>query len=234
MRTILITGANRGLGFEFTRQYLEAGQRVIATCRQPAKAVALRELESRYGELLSIISLDVSNENDIIKAADVLGGQIDVIDTLINNAGVGRWEDIEDTTLDLMTSVYRTNAAAPLIVTRAFLPMLKKSQRPLVANITSFLGSTSKQEELGVAGSFCYNASKAALNMIGKMLSIQLKGDGIIVLLQSPGWASTDMGGEEAPNSPVEVVAGMIKIFENASLGNSGKFYQWTGEELPW
>lgn len=235
MKTILITGANRGLGYEFTRQYLESGNMVIATCRNPEKASALQELHTNYKDTLSILQLEVTSEEAITGTVDKAAQRSDTIDILINNAGVGHWDPLEGTTFDLMTDSYRINAVAPLLITRAFLPLLKKAERPLAAFITSLLGSIARREEMGMdSGSFCYNASKAALNMIGAMLALQLKEDGIIVLLQSPGWASTDMGGKEAANTPREVVTGMIEIFQNATLHDSGKFLQWTGEELPW
>ncbi len=235
MKTILITGANRGLGLEFTRQYLDSGNRVIATCRNPSQAETLQGLKSSGGERLSIHTLDVSNEESIAQTADEVARCFDAIDILINNAGFGNWAGIDDTTLDNMVESYRINAAGPLIVARSFLPLLNKGERPLAVFITSKLGSITCREEMGKdADSYCYNTSKTALNMIGEMLTVQLKEDNIIVLLQSPGWARTDMGGQEATNSPQEVVAGMIKTFHRATLKDTGKFHEWTGQELPW
>ena len=149
MKSILITGANRGLGLEFTRQYLDSGHRVIATSRNPSQAESLQGLKSNGGERLSIHSLDVSNEECITQVADEVAHRFDAIDLLINNAGVGDWAGIEDTTLDNMAESYRINAAGPLLVTRSFLPLLKKGDRPLAVFITSLLSSITYREKMG-------------------------------------------------------------------------------------
>lgn len=234
MKKILITGANRGLGLEFTRQYLGAGNRVLAACRDPESAGELQKLKEQHGEVLSIHALDVASTESIENAARDISEKVESLDIVINNAGIGTWSTLDSLTMEEMMKVFQTNGAAPLLVSRAFLPLLEKSERPLLAQITSRLGSIALRETFGSTGSYAYNASKAALNMIGKMLSIDLKGSGIIVILQSPGWARTDMGGQEATSSPEEVVTGMIDIFTKATMEDTGKFYEWSGEEIPW
>ncbi|MGF1490628.1 MAG: SDR family oxidoreductase [Prochloraceae cyanobacterium] len=235
MQTVLITGSNRGLGYEFTAQYLEQGARAIACCRQPKTANKLQLLKTKYDRQLTIVPLDVSKESSIIEAFKLIKNNFNSIDLLINNAGIGLRKTLDNFTFEDLTNIFLINAAAPLIVSRTFLPLLMAGNRPIIANITSQLGSiTLQQSEFTGIGSFDYNPSKAALNMISVMLASSLKNKGIIVLTQSPGWASTDLGGSNAPNSPEEVVSGMIKIFNSISLQDTGKYYEWTGKELPW
>ncbi len=235
MLTVLITGSNRGLGYEFTRHYLAQNAQVIASCRQTESAKQLHLLKKKYGKKLTIIPLDVIQENSIKEAFNLVHENFSHLDLLVNNAGIGLRKSLQELTLDDLTNVFLTNAAAPLIIARTFLPLLAKGNRPLIANITSRLGSITLQ-----TGNFCgigtidYNASKAALNMMSTMLASELKAQGIIVLIQSPGWATTDLGGDQAPNTSEEVVSGMIEIFAHASLKDTGKFYEWTGAELPW
>ena len=235
MQTVLITGSSRGLGYEFTRQYLAQNAQVIATCRNISSANKLHLLKQKYDKKLTIISLDVAQEDSIKEAYNLVNKSFSHVDILINNAGMGYRKSFQELTIDDLTNVYLTNAIAPLIVTRTFLPLLVQAKRPLIANITSQLGSITLQKgEFSGIGSVDYNASKAALNMISTILASQLKAQGVIIIIQSPGWASTDMGGNEAPNTPQEVVSGMIKIFTNATLKDTGKYYEWTGNELPW
>ncbi len=235
MPTVLITGSSRGLGYEFTQQYLAQNAQVIATCRNISSAKKLHILKEKYEKKLTIISLDVTEENSIKKAYKLVNKSFSCVDILINNAGRGFRKSFQELTVDDLSNVYLTNAIAPLMVIRNFLPLMVKAKRPLIANITSQLGSITLQKgELSGIGSVDYNASKAALNMISTILASQLKAQGVILLIQSPGWARTDLGGNEAPNSPQEVVSGMIKIFTNATLKDTGKYYEWTGKELPW
>ncbi len=235
MPTVLITGSNRGLGYEFTRQYLIQDAQVIASCRQPESSNQLHLLKKEYGNSLTIIPLDVTQENSIKEAFKLVEKNFSHLDLLLNNAGIGFRKSFQELTIDDLSNVFLTNAIAPLIMTRTFLPLLAKGNRPLIANITSQLGSITLQTgDFSGIGSIDYNASKAALNMMSTMLASELKAQGIIVLIQSPGWATTDLGGDQASNTPEEVVSGMIEIFANATVKDTGKYYEWTGEELPW
>ena len=234
MKTIMITGTSRGLGFEFVRQYLNAGERVIATCRNSAKAEALGELERDYPETLSISELDVSSMESIEEAAKRIRRDYSAIDILINNAGVAVWTPFEELTMREMEDVIRVNTMAPIFVTRCFLPLLRNGSRKLIVNISSVIGSIAQIEALGNAGSLPYNASKTALNMIGKMLALSLREEGIIVLQQGPGWVKTEMGGEGAEIMPEESISAMRRIFERVTIEDSGRFLNWNGEEMPW
>ena len=235
MPIVLITGSNRGLGYELTRQYLAQKAQVIASCRQPQSAHQLHLLQKKYPNQLTIISLDVTQEHSITSAFNLVSKNFSHLDLLINNAGIGFRKPFTQLTFDDLTNVFLTNAAAPLMMIKTFLPLLAKAKRPLIANITSQLGSITLQKgKFSGIGSIDYNSSKAALNMMSTMLASSLLAQGIIVLIQSPGWATTDLGGKDAPNTPEEVVSGMLQIFAHASLKNTGKYYEWTGEELPW
>jgi NAD(P)-dependent dehydrogenase (short-subunit alcohol dehydrogenase family) len=231
MATVLITGANRGLGLEFCRQYAEAGWRVLACCRDPERAAELRSLASQQGAV-SVHRLDVDRFEQIDALSRELAGQ--AIDVLLNNAGIyGGAEHNRFGSLDyeLWTQVFRTNVQAPLKMAEAFLPDVERSSRKLIVAITSLMGSLSDNTS---GGAILYRSSKAALNAAMKSLSIDLHDRGIGVLLLHPGWVRTDMGGANAPTSPGESIAGMRRVIEGFKPGDSGRFLNFRGEELPW
>ena len=231
MPTVLVTGANRGLGLEFCRQYLASGWTVLACCRSPAAASDLQGLAAGKGRL-SIHKLDVAD----FTTADVLAGSLEgsAIDLLINNAGVyGDTRDRPFGRLDYArwTEVLRINTLAPVKLSEVLLPNLKAGQLKLVVAISSLMGSIADN---GSGGSPLYRSSKAALNAAMKSLSIDLKVSGIGVLILHPGWVKTDMGGSEAPTLPPESVAGMRRIIDGYAPAQSGQFLDFRGRELPW
>ncbi|MGY6215981.1 SDR family oxidoreductase [Methylolobus aquaticus] len=231
MPTVLITGANRGLGLEFCRQYLESGWNVLACCRSPTAAIHLQELDPAQGQL-SIHALDVSDFNAVDALAASLRGT--AIDILLNNAGVyGDTRDRPFGRLDYArwAEVLRINTLAPVKLAEALLPNLKAGQRKLVIAVSSLMGSIADN---GSGGSPLYRSSKAALNAAMKSLSIDLKASGIGVLILHPGWVRTDMGGREAPTLPPESVAGMRRIIDGYTPAQSGRFLDFRGRELPW
>ena len=220
MPTIFISGANRGLGFEFARQYSAAGWTVLAACRDPGQATELA-------------ALNVTDPASIAAVVDAVGNRR--IDLLLNNAGifgsiVGDQEQTLDViSLDIWNDVFQTNVIAPFALTRALLPKLAAGA--VVGILSSELGS--------IAGNttgelYAYRSSKAAVNMVGKSLAIDLKARGIIVVLLHPGWVHTDMGGPAAPVSPVESIAGLRKVLAAATPASSGRFLAWDGREMPW
>jgi NAD(P)-dependent dehydrogenase (short-subunit alcohol dehydrogenase family) len=154
------------------------------------------------------------------------------LDILYNNAGVGS----ENPPLGRLTeaeilSVFRINAIAPLMVAQALLPLLQRGERPVIANITSRMGSI---DDNSSGGDYAYRASKAALNMINKSLSIDLAGTGVIPVVIHPGWVKTDMGGMSAPLSVAQSVTGILKVVDGLESADSGRFLAWDGEEIPW
>ncbi|MGZ8242107.1 SDR family oxidoreductase [Methylomagnum sp.] len=231
MATILITGANRGLGLEFSRQYAEAGWKVLACCRDPDGAAELRELAARH-PAVSLHRLDLGRFEDIDALARELAAES--IDVLLNNAGVyGDPSHNRFGALDygLWSEVLRIDAQAPVKLAEAFLPQVARSSRKLIVSITSLMGSIADNTS---GGSILYRSAKAALNAAMKSLSVDLRERGVGVLLLHPGWVKTDMGGRNAPTSPAESITGMRQVIEDYGSADSGRFLNFRGEELPW
>lgn len=222
MPTILITGAGRGIGLEFARQYAAAGWRVLGTVRDP---LAGRPLSDAGGE---VYVADVADPASVARLKGALAGvQLDVV---LNNAGIyGQDQSFGSVDADAFMAVMRTNALAPLKVAEAFADQL--TGRKVIATITSLMGSIAENS----SGNFyAYRASKAAANMVMKTLALDLGSRGITAIALSPGWVRTDMGGAEAPLSPAEAVSGMRAVLDKVSLNDSGKFFHFDGSELPW
>lgn len=231
MPTVLITGANRGLGLEFCRQYAAAGWKVLACCRDPDRAEALNALAVRH-PALSVHRLDLARFDTVDALSAALAAE--PIDVLLNNAGVyGDSGNNGFGALDyeLWSQVFKINAEAPVKIAEAFLPQLRKGSRKLIVAVTSLMGSIADNAS---GGSMLYRSSKAALNQAMKSLAIDLRASGIGVLLLHPGWVRTDMGGANAPTSPEESVTGLRRVIENYTPGDSGRFLNFRGQELPW
>jgi NAD(P)-dependent dehydrogenase (short-subunit alcohol dehydrogenase family) len=229
MRTFVITGANRGIGLGLTDYSLSQGNKVIACCRNPEGARDLWELESAYDGRLKIETLDVAHDEGIKALADKLG--YETIDVLINNAGIMKSysQSFGDLDLKSIEEMWRVNTLGPLKVTKALLPALLKSKSPIVANITSRMGSIADNTS---GGSYGYRMSKAALNMFNKSFSIDYPQ--ILSIVLHPGWVKTDLGGSSAPTEVMESAQGIYKIIVQAKKSDQGKFYDFRGSELPW
>jgi NAD(P)-dependent dehydrogenase (short-subunit alcohol dehydrogenase family) len=239
-KRVLITGANRGIGLEFARQYLSRGDRVIATARDPKKADALSALAREHGDALLMVPLDVTSDRSIDKARETVAAHGDALDVLINNAGVygaqlgpdGQpTETLGSLKAEDALRVLHTNAVAPLMIAQAFVGLLKKSKSPRIINITSGYGSVSSN-----AGDFpyYYAASKAALNMLMRSVAGDPAARGIVTIVMSPGWVKTDMGTAAAPLQAKDSVAGMIKVIDGLTRNDSSRFLNWKGEEQAW
>lgn len=232
MHNVLITGANRGIGLEFVRQFVANGDRVFATARDLNAATDLGHLAMANPKRLTLLSLDVRNEDEINSVYEQVSQDIDALDLLINNAGIlYRGETPENITAQALLESFQVNAVAPVLMVKAFLPLLEQSSLPRVVNMTSQLGSISRKT---YGGYYSYGASKAALNMLSRTLAVDLRSRGIVVVVFHPGWVRTDMGGEAAPVKPVDSVRGMMSIIERLTIEDSGNFYTWEGETLPW
>ena len=228
METVVITGANRGIGLEMAKQLLNTNRRVIAGCRNPSEAAALNDLSSE-GDL-SVFQLDVSNSDSI---QDFCAQVSDMtIDVLINNAGVldREKQGMLGVSAEAWLEAFRINSIAPFQVAVGLLENLKKSSRPRIISVSSQLGSLN----LKGPGLYAYNSSKAALNQVMKIMAQDLEGDGIMVCPIHPGWVQTDMGGSEADITPQESAGGIISFIDNLTMEQSGRFWQWNGEEHPW
>lgn len=231
MPTLLITGANRGLGLEWTRRCLEADWRVIATCRHPEAAPELGALVARHPKA-ALYRLDVCDVQDLRSLRMDL--ETEPIDVLLNNAGV--YLDKFDPGLgglhfDAWERTFAVNTLGAARVTETFLDNVARSSARLVVAITSHMGSIA---EIEAPGAYAYRASKAALNAAMRGMSLELKPRGIGVLLLHPGWVRTRMGGPEGMLSPAESVAGMLKLVEGFRLEHSGSFLRYNGTAIPW
>lgn len=230
---IFITGASRGLGLEFTRQYLEAGHTVAAAARNPETAGLLRELAQSFPEHCLLVPLEVTDESSRLGAAKRFGEWRSSLDLLINNAGIARWEKLADLQESALAETFQVNAFAPLFVTRALLPLLEKGVNPTIINISSLLGSITHASD-GDWANYAYNASKAALNMLTRQLAFELRPSAITVIAQHPGWVKTDLGGQEAPLLPADAVARVRRSIAGYSFSQSGGFFDPDGHALPY
>ena len=227
MPTVFITGANRGLGFEFAKQYAAARWRVIAACRDPAKAEALSAVEGD----VQVETMDVDDDASVASLSDKLKDE--AIDLLINNAGIygPKHLSAEDMDYEAWGRVLRTNTMSPFRVTMAFLQQVRNSDQKIIATLSSKMGSLNENQD---GGEYIYRSSKAALNAALKGLSYDLADAGIRIMLMHPGWASTDMGGPSAPLLPADGVAGLRKVLAGIKDGETGVFYDYNGGELAW
>ncbi|MEE9162524.1 MAG: SDR family oxidoreductase [Candidatus Neomarinimicrobiota bacterium] len=232
MRRVFITGSSRGIGLGLVRHSLARGDRVFASCRSPEQAFQLNELQQEHGDRLTVLPLDVTDPAAIQSAAATVGGLAEGLDILYNNAGVGGGEnDLGHVDGEDLVQTFRVNSVGPLLVSQALLPLLRKGDRPVIAGITSRMGSI---DDNGSGGYYAYRASKAALNMVTTSLAVDLSTAGIIAVVLHPGWVRTDMGGKHARISVDKSVKGMLKVVDGLGKGDSGRFLAWDGEEIPW
>ena len=232
MRTMLITGANRGIGLEFVRQYVADGWRVVACCRKPAAAEALNRLAAQYPDQVTVHALDVTDHAQIDQLAQTLSEQ--PIDLLINNADVyppARGHALGETDYAAWQQAFAVNTMAPLKITEAFILQIARSKLKTIVTITSKMGSIADNRG---GGSYIYRSSKAGANIVMKSLSIDLSPQKIIAILLHPGWVKTDMGGPGALITAEQSVTGMRRVIGNLTLQDSGKFYAFDGKEVPW
>lgn len=232
MNTVLITGANRGIGLEFARQYAADGWQVVACCRQPQQAEALNRLADQYKDRFSIHRLDVRELAEIDQLSHKL--QDLSIDILINNAGVyphAQNGEFGRISYDDWMEAFRVNTFAPLKMVEALIEQIACSQLKIVATITSKMGSIADNQR---GGSYIYRSSKAAVNTVVKSLAIDLQPRGIIAVLLHPGWVQTDMGGRGALISTKQSVTGMKSILGRVTHSDTGKFIAYDGQHIPW
>jgi NAD(P)-dependent dehydrogenase (short-subunit alcohol dehydrogenase family) len=223
---IFITGANRGIGLELTKQCLEAGHSVIATARDPDAATHLHDLTTQFGSKLTIMKLDVSSDDSVRAFREALDPQT-TIDLLINNAGVYVDSDSKLRTLEIMEleETFQTNTLGPIRVTKALEHALIRSDAPKVATLTSIMGSISDNT---LGGSYAYRMSKTAINMFIKNLSIEHK-DWVVLGLH-PGWVRTEMGGAGASVPPETSARGLLEVIHTATRAQSGHFIDYRGK----
>ncbi|TMW68958.1 hypothetical protein Poli38472_001114 [Pythium oligandrum] len=227
-KTVLITGASRGIGLALVQQYMNDGWNVIAAVRNVQMAAQLHCLFP-----YKVIKMDTGDEASILSAAEELKDE--VIDVLINNAGIGDVDTMETATRDSIVNQFVVNTLGPFLVTRAFLPNLRAAAKingtSVVAQMSSIFGSMEANWSGGLIG---YRISKAGLNMVNSNFAIALKDDNIIALSLHPGFVATDMTGNKGSVTPAGTAAGFAKLISGATMTDTGKFFKYNGKELPW
>jgi NAD(P)-dependent dehydrogenase (short-subunit alcohol dehydrogenase family) len=230
-QTVLITGANRGIGLQTAKEFAARGYRVFLGVRETgAAANALGSIRAA-GPPPELLQIDVSQSASIASAAEDLGQRIERLDVLINNAGI--YPDKNHTILDvsraLLVETFETNTFGPIEVVQAMLPLLQKSAAARVINVSSGYGQLG-----GLSADVpSYCLSKLALNGVTLMLADKFRDDGIAVNSVCPGWVRTDMGGSNATRSIEEGAAGIVWLAADAPHYLTGKFFR-DGKEIEW
>ena len=234
-----VTGSNRGLGLEFTRQLLRRGDHVFATCRRPADADALHALTERHPEQLHLLLRDGTDPESVVAAMDAVASQTDVLHLLLNNAGInggGRDDRFGHIDPDRMADVFRVNTIGPVLVAQQAAGLLARAASddvlPKVVNLTSKLGSIAR-----IGGSSAwqsYRASKAALTMLTRLMAFDLAPQGVLAVAVTPGWVQTDLGGPDAALTPAESVQGVLRVLSTLTMEDRGAFLTWDGQTVPW
>ncbi len=238
---IFITGTNRGIGLEFVKRYLERGDKVFAACRNPINAHDLQKLRNNYLDQLIILPFDVTSQKSITAAFITVEKHVEHLDLLINNAGMGtrempekeykQYSKLKDLNAGALEKMFRVNALGPLMTVQSLLPLLQKTKKSKIINITSLMGSIGRNSS---GGQYGYKASKAALNMLNRTLSFDLMGTGVITVAVHPGWVRTDMGGPSATLSINESVSNLMRLIDGFGKAQSGRFFNYNGQELEW
>lgn len=230
MKTILITGANRGIGLELARQYAEGGWRVLACSRRPEEARELSALAERFAPAMALHRLDVADAGAVDALSRELRGER--IDILFNNAGVfgPREQGLGPIDPEGWLRTFRVNVVAPYHMALAFLEQVARSERRIVATMGSLMGSLAGNHS---GGYYVYRSSKAAAAMVVRSLAADLRPRGIVAVVLHPGWVQTDMS-PGAPLPPRESVAGLRKVLDSLTAQDSGCFFSYDGRQLPW
>ncbi|MDQ3185899.1 MAG: SDR family oxidoreductase [Pseudomonadota bacterium] len=230
MKTILITGANRGIGLEFVRQYVADNWRILACSRHPEKSDALNALAVRYPEQVTVHALDVADPTQIERLALLLTDES--IELLLNNAGIYAASHKDDNIdYDAWVHAFLVNTMAPLKMAQFFTTQVARSNQKIIVTISSKMGSI---EDNSGGGSYIYRSSKAAVNMVVKSLAIDLKPIGITAVVLHPGWVQTEMGGPNALITTTRSVSGMRHVISQLTLADSGKFIAYDGQTISW
>jgi len=223
MKSVVITGANRGIGLELTKQLLALGNKVYATYRSDMGG--LKQITDKN---LHTYQLDVRDQDKIENMSNSIEEGIDL---LINNAGMadGRWQSVSEIDMEYALEVINVNAISPLLVTQKFQTKMKNGST--IVMISSLMGSIS---DCMSGRSYAYRASKSALNMFSIAMKNELQDQGISVLILHPGWVATDMGGPNATVSPEKSVLGMIERINEQDLEMSGRYVEYDGTPIEW
>ena len=227
MPTVLVAGANRGIGLEFVRQYAADGWEVVAGCRRPDEASELTALAD--GGRVTVHAVDVADATEVASFKAAVGER--PLDLVIANAGVygGGEQAFGEVDFDEMSHTLAVNTVGPVRVAEAFADRLARGGR-LVA-ITSQMGSIADNAS---GGHIAYRASKAGLNAAWRSVALALAPKGVTAVVMHPGWVATDMGGGSAPTTPEQSVSGMRKVIDGLSAADAGTFRSFDGKVIPW
>jgi NAD(P)-dependent dehydrogenase (short-subunit alcohol dehydrogenase family) len=243
MKIALVTGAYKGLGFEWCKQLGKQGYKVILTARDLEKAQQAAELLNEQELVIYPKALEVTDEKQIAEVATWANEMFGSMDLIINNAGINPkdYTDksrmakafyLKDLDAKEMLDVLHINSIAPLLIVKHFRPLLNKSEKPMVINISSWLASVTN---LTFGGHYGYVGSKNLLNVFNKSMANELKQKNIICINVNPGWVQTDMGGQKAQFTTEQAVTNILtNIVSKASISDSGKFLNFDGSEYPW
>ena len=243
MKVALVTGAAKGLGFEWCHQLGLKGYKVILTARNFEQAQQAASELNQQDLVIYPKALDVANESEIEDLASWATELFGRVDLIVNNAGINPKDYADKSRMakafnlsqfdyQEMLQVIQINSLAPLMVVKHFLPLLKKSEKPLVAKISSWLSSVS---QLSFGGHYGYVGSKNLLNVLNKSMALELKNEGIICVNVNPGWVKTKMGGQKATFTTEESVKNLTEnIVEKVSLEDTGSFLNFDGSPHPW
>ncbi|CAJ1057102.1 C-factor [Xyrichtys novacula] len=258
---ILVTGTSRGIGLELVRQLVQQvglETHLYACCRKPdeSNAQPLRDLAAQYPGKISIIKLDMSDEDSILAAVQAVSEEIGDggLNLLINNAAINRPESpapLSATEKKHMMDVYETNVVGPFLLAKMFLPLLQRAaekhspendngdqmscRRSAIINVSTLISSIEKcPETFSMAQMYPYRTSKTALNMLTRCQAEDFKTHKILVAAIHPGWVRTDMGGEQAPVTTQDSVLGMLQLMSLLSDKDCGKLLDRQGNPIPW
>nr|XP_040045741.1 C-factor-like [Gasterosteus aculeatus aculeatus] len=251
--SVLITGANRGLGLEMVKQLVEASRdvrKLFACCRDPdgPRAEALQTLAKKHPDVIAVVRLDATDLCSIKQCAQQVGSVVGTggLNLLINNAAVAVRTTMQETTPEELQHMFSTNVMGPMNIIKEFLPHLRaaakasgtpgmSSCKAAIVNISSILGSIEgAKESYATYPCFSYRVSKAALNMLTLCASEELKKDEILLSVLHPGWVRTDMGGEEGEIDATESVRGLLGVMASLTEKQNGGFLDWKGRSIPW
>jgi NAD(P)-dependent dehydrogenase (short-subunit alcohol dehydrogenase family) len=230
MATVVITGANRGIGLELAKQYAADGDRVFAFTRSPGSAEKLNEAAAASGGRLTVHEMDVGDGDSIARGAAEVGDA--PVDILINNAGIlgGAVQKLEEIDFDAWIDAFKVMTIGPFRVVQAFLKNLRAAPNAKVMTVTSQLAASTWP----FGGTYAYSSAKAGVNKVMQTMALDLKGENIVVSMIHPGWVKTDMGGPAADITPEESASGIRAVIAGLGAADTGKFYKWNGDIHPW
>ncbi|HAN37275.1 MAG TPA: short-chain dehydrogenase [Chitinophagaceae bacterium] len=242
-KVALVTGAYKGLGFEWCKQLALAGYTVVLTARSLLQATNAAAILQAAGASVHPYAVDVTNESHLQDLATFIQARFGQLDLIINNAGVNPKDyadkqrmaatfKLEHLQADAMLEVLHINSIAPLLVVKHCRQLLQQSNHPIVLNISSWLSSVSNNQ---IAGHYGYTGSKNLLNMLNVSMANELRNEGIVCINVNPGWVQTDMGGNKAQLTTEASVTAMItNIVSKVTLADTGKFFHYDGTLHPW